>query len=171
MSEATVGLTTNPTIARARAIGRRRKQMSSSPTEPAVNPDARLIGLADRIRLNAEAAFNPDTPDEAQERLTREYQKLKRSLGALSAKNTEGLVAKATAGMAAFNLSPGEPLDPDHDFYVAWSACRDVLRLIGVVNQPNGRSAAFFPRAIETSGVNVIQKNGGAGVRLLELAK
>jgi hypothetical protein len=136
MSKATVGLTTNPTIVRARAIGRRRKQMSSSPTRPAVNPDARLIGLAERIRRNAEAAFNTDTPDEAQARLTGEYLKLKRTLGALSAKNAEGLVAKATAGIAAFNLSPGEQLDPDHDFYVAWSVCRDVLRLSGVANRP-----------------------------------
>jgi hypothetical protein len=124
--------TANPAIARARATGQRRKQMSRSPTKPAVGPDARLIGLADKIRLNAEAAFSPDTPGEAQKGLTWEYHKLKLTLGALSATTSEGLVAKATAGLLAFNLSPGEQLDPDHDFYIAWSACRDVLRLTGV---------------------------------------
>jgi hypothetical protein len=132
MPKAKLVRTVIPTIVRAPAIGERSRQMSSSPTKPAVNPDARLIRLAERIRLNAETAFGPDTPNEAQKNLTREYLRLKRTLGALSATNAEGLFAKATAGMLAFNLGPDEQPDPDHDFYVAWSACRDVLRLIGV---------------------------------------
>ncbi len=139
MPKAIVSRTMNPSIVRARASGRGGKQMSSSPTRPAVSPDARLIGLAERIRLNAAAAFGPDTPDEAQKRLTREYLRLKRTLGELSAKKAEGLVAKATAGMLAFNLSPGENLDPDHDFYVAWSVCRDVLLLIGAADHLAGQ--------------------------------
>ena len=105
--------------------------------------DAELVALVDRvIRINAEQDRIMDPhmervggpPDDVMAvvwALTPIYHQVMTQIGNIPAHTHVGKVAKARAALLSFSLDPDEVLEPDHDHFVVWSLCKEIIGEVG----------------------------------------